>query len=187
MNIKFGGSSRLDKYVEFVKNNPDMDIDTALDSLGYEKNFSNRFLFTRAKTVQSLSKSKETREQFFNQLLSYGSIALFILLPFFTLFLKFFYIRNFYTYVDHLIFVFHAQTVFFMLLAIHFILLIFGVVPKIWISIGLFALYLFLAMKKFYQQGYFKTFLKFILLNMSFTFVASIGVGLLFVVSFMIF
>lgn len=186
-NIQFGGSSRLDKFVNYVKKNPDSEIDTALDSLGYEKNFSNRFLFTRAKTIHSISKNKETREQYFNQLLSYGSIALFIFLPFFTLFLKFFYIRRKFTYVDHLIFVFHVQTVFFMLFAFHFIFLIFGFNPKLWIFLLLFTLYLFLAMKKFYQQGYIKTFLKFILLNTSFAIVSSIGVGLLFVISFMIF
>lgn len=182
-----GTDTRLEKYVDYIKQRPNANIDNALDSLGYEKNFKNRFLFTRAKTMYSLSQSKETREQYFNQLLSYGSIALFILLPFFTLFLKFYYIRRNFTYVDHLIFVFHAQTVFFMLLAIHFILLLFGLSPEVWISLGLFALYLFLAMKHFYKQGYIKTFFKFCLLNFSFGFIASIGVGLLFVISFMIF
>lgn len=187
INFQFGGDTRLDKYVEYLKDRPNANIDRALDSLGYEKNFQNRFLFTRAKTMYSLSKSKETREQYFNQLLSYGSVSLFILLPFFTLFLKFYYIRRFYTYIEHLIFVFHSQTVFFMLLSIYFILLIFGVQPNVWLFLGLFALYLFLAMKKFYKQGYIKTFFKFILLNISFAIVAGIGIGFVFVISFMIF
>lgn len=187
MNFKFGGDTRLDKYAEYLKDRPNANMDRALDSLGYKKNFQNRFLFTRAKTMYAISKDKETREQYFNQLLSYGSVSLFILLPFFTLFLKFYYIRRFYTYIDHLIFVFHSQTVFFMLLSIYFILLIFGVQPNVWLFLGLFALYLFLAMKKFYKQGYIKTFFKFILLNLSFVFISSIGVGLVFFISFMIF
>ena len=186
-NVNFGGGTRLDKFVRYVDKNPDEEIDTALDSLGYEKTFSNRFLYTRAKTVNSFTKSKEAREQFVNQLLSYGSVALFIFLPFFTLFLKFFYIRRKFTYIDHLIFVFHVQTVFFMLFTFHFIFLIFGYEPKVWIFLILFILYLFLAMKKFYQQGYIKTFLKFILVNISFSIVSSIGVGLLFFISLMIF
>jgi len=187
VNIQFGGSTRLDKFASYERKNPDTDIDAALDSLGYEKNFKNRFLYTRAKTINSLSKDENAREQYFNQLLSYGSVAIFILLPFFTLFLKFFYMRRKFTYIDHLVFVFHVQTVFFMLLGIYFIILMSGFQPQIWIFIGLFGLYLFLAMRKFYMQGYFKTFFKFLLLNFSFGFVASVGIGLLFFISFMIF
>ena len=173
--------------MNYIDKNPEPDIDKALDSLGYEKNFTNRFLFTKAETMYSFSKSEDTREQFFNQLLSYGSVALFIFLPFFTLFLKFYYIRRKFTYVDHLIFVFHVQTVFFMLFAIHFIFLIFHIDPEIWIFNVLFLIYLFLAMKKFYQQGYLKTALKFLLINISFGFISMIGITLLFVVSFAFF
>ena len=187
INLEFGGDTRLDKFVSYVDKNPEAEIDIALDSLGYEKNFSNRFLYTRAKTVHSFTKSKETREQYFNQFLSYGSIALFIFLPIFTLFLKFYYIRRKFTYIDHLVFVFHVQTVFFMLFAFHFIFLIFHLEPKFWIFIILFLLYLYLAMKKFYQQGYIKTFFKFILLNISFGFIGIFGVAILFVISFAIF
>ena len=187
INLEFGGDTRLDKFVSYVDKNPEAEIDIALDSLGYEKNFSNRFLYTRAKTVHSFTKSKETREQYFNQFLSYGSIALFIFLPIFTLFLKFYYIRRKFTYIDHLVFVFHVQTVFFMLFAFHFIFLIFHLEPKFWIFIILFLLYLYLAMKKFYQQGYIKTFFKFILLNISFGFIGVFGVAILFVISFAIF
>ncbi|NVJ89468.1 MAG: DUF3667 domain-containing protein [Flavobacteriaceae bacterium] len=186
-NINFGGPTTLDKYVQFISKHPDINIDDGLDSLGYEKNFKNRFLLTRAKTIYSLNKSKETRDQFFSQLLSYGSVALFLLLPIFTLFLKFFYIRRDFTYIDHLVFVFNSQTVFFLLLSIHFIFLIFGIIPEVWIPFALFAVYLFLSMRKFYQQGFIKTFLKFLLLNGSFAMLSSIGIGLLFVFSFMIF
>lgn len=185
INLEF--DSKLNAFMDYVKENPNPDINNALDSLGYEKNFTNRFLFTRAKSLHSFSKNEETREQFFNQLLSYGSIALFIFLPFFTLFLKFYFIRRKYTYVDHLIFVFHVQTVFFMLFSIYFIFLIFHVTPAVWVFLSLFLIYLYLAMKKFYQQGYFKTFLKFILLNISFGFIASFGMGILFLISFAIF
>lgn len=184
VNIQFGGVTRLDKFGKFNKKNPDIEMDDALDSLEYEKNFTNRFLYTRAKTLNTFSKSKESRQQFLSQMLSYGSIALFILLPFFTLFLKFFYIRRKYTYVDHLIFVFHTQTVFFMLFTIFVLLEIFGLKPHLWIFTVLFLFYLFLAMKKFYQQGYLKTFIKFILLNISYSIVLSIGGTIFLLISF---
>lgn len=187
VKLSFGGESRLDEFIAYQKKYPDSSIDIALDSLGYDKNFTNRFLYTRAKTANSFTKSGESRDQFFNQVLSYGSIALFILLPFFTLFLKFFYIRRKFTYVDHLIFVFHIQTVFFMLFSIFFILKLCSIKPEIWLFIALFLLYLIIAMKKFYQQGYIKTFFKFLLLNLTYLIVAFVGVIFLFLISFALF
>lgn len=187
INVNFGGDSRLDKFVEYQKKYPDSKIDQALDSLGYDKNFTNRFIYTRAKHVIRFTKSKESREEFFSEVLSYGSIALFIFLPFFTLFLKFFYIRRKYTYVDHLIFVFHIQTVFFMLFSIFFLLEIFGLNPKSWIFLLLFLLYLIIAMKQFYEQGYFKTILKFLLLNLSYFIIGFIGIIFVFLISFALF
>ncbi len=179
--------TKLEIFMEYVKKNPEANINKALDTLGYQKNFTNRFLFTRAESINAFSENKETRAQFFNQILSYGSIALFIFLPIFTLFLKLYYIRRKYTYVDHLIFVFHVQTVFFMLFAFYFIFMILKLSPLLWIFLALFLVYLYLAMKKFYEQGYFKTFLKFLLLNASFSFIASIGVIIVFLISFAFF
>ena len=90
-------------------------------------------------------------------------------------------------YVDHLIFVFHIQTVFFMLFSIYFLLEIFGINPELWIFTILFLLYLIIAMKKFYQQGYFKTFIKFLLLNLSYTIIATIGIVFVLLISFALF
>lgn len=187
INFNFGNDTRLDLFIDYIEENPEANIDEALELLKYEKNFLNRFLFTRAKIIYSISKEKETRNQWFNQLLSYGSVSLFLLLPFFTIFLKLFYIRRSFTYVDHLIFVFHIQTVFFMLFSIYFLFLTFDVSPKFWVFLSLFALYLFLAMKNFYMQSFVKTFLKFIFINLSFIFVASIGIVVLLFVSFTFF
>ena len=188
INFDFGnGESKLDKFVNYQKKYPDSTTDVALDSLGYDKNFTNRFIYTRAKAANSITKNKESRDQFFNQLLSSGSIALFILLPLFTLFLKLFYIRKKYTYVDHLIFVFHIQTVFFMLFSIFYIFKIFETDPKLWIFTILFLVYLFISLKQFYEQGYLKTTIKFILLNMGYTIVASIGIVFVLLISFALF
>lgn len=161
-----------------------MSIDDGLDSLKYEKTFLNRFLYNRAKVANSFVSKKEAREQFFNQLLSYGSIALFVFLPIFTLFLKFFYIRRKYTYVDHLVFVFHTQTVFFMLLSIYYLIDLLGIDPQLWIFTILFLVYLFLAMRKFYHQGIFKTLIKFSMLNITYMIISSIGIAIVFLVSF---
>lgn len=184
--IDFGGT-RLDDFAKYVKKYPNSKIDAALDTLGYEKNFTNRFLYTKAKRINSFTESEESREEFLGEVLSYGSVALFVFLPFFTLFLRLFYIRRKYTYVDHLIFVFHIQTVFFMLFSIFVLLQIFEIEPSIGVFLLLFLLYLIIAMKNFYQQSFIKTFVKFILLNISYFFVGVIGVALVFIISFAMF
>jgi hypothetical protein len=184
--INFNGL-RIDTFLTYQKKHPKVPIDDALDSINQEKTFANRFMYNRAKMINSFVDEKESQEQFINQLLSYGSIALFIFLPFFTLFLKLFYIRGTFTYVDHLIFVFHTQTVFFMLLSIYFLLELFGIKPEIGIFTLLFLLYLLIAMKNFYNQGYFKTFIKFSLLNISYSIVATIGIVLVLLISFALF
>ncbi len=183
-NISFGGDSRFDKFVNFSKKNPDMDIDQALDSLKYEKNFGNRFLYDRAKVSGTFFESKENRKKFVNQMLSYGSFSLFVLLPIFTLFLKFFYIRRKFTYVEHLIFVFHTQTVFFILLILFVVLNFFTQNAPVWLFTILFLIYLFLAMKKFYSQGFFKTFAKYLLVNFVYFILATIGVTFVALISF---
>ena len=187
VTFNFGGDTRLDEFSQYIKGNPDANINIALDSLGYEKNFTNRFLLTKTKSLYAFTESEETRNQFFSQVLSYGSVALFIFLPFFTLFLRFFYIRRKFTYIDHLIFVFHVQTVFFMLFSIFLILKLCFLEPSLWIFAILFLMYLIIAMKKFYEQGYIKTFLKFLLLNLSYVIVSSIGITFLFLFSLMLF
>ena len=182
--ISFNGKSKVDRLISYQKKHPDATIDEALDSLKYDKNFINRFLYTRAKTVNSFMTDEESREKFLSDLLSYGSVSLFIFLPFFTLFLGLFYIRRSFTYLDHLIFVFHTQTVFFMLMTVFYLISFFIDMDKEWIFFALFLLYLFLAMKKFYQQGYFKTLIKFLMLNLVYTIFGVIGILIVALISF---
>ena len=178
------GSLQIEDYLKFQKKHPKINIDDALDSLQKNKTFLNRFIYSRAKVINSLIDEAESQEQFISQLLSYGSVALFVFLPFFTLFLKLFYIRRKYTYVDHLVFVFHTQTVFFMLLSIYFLVELFGAKPQLWVFTILFLMYLLIAMYKFYQQGYFKTLIKFILLNLTYLLISIIGAVIVGLISF---
>jgi len=126
-------------------------------------------------------------KSFIKTVTSYISISLFIFLPFFTLFLCLIYIRKKYTYIENLVFVFHVQTVFFLLLSI-FYLLNFLVKSEgfLVIFILLFAFYLYKALRNFYNQGRFKTIIKFILLNGFYMFLASIGFLIIAVLSFIV-
>ncbi|GMN10491.1 hypothetical protein MTsPCn9_33830 [Croceitalea sp. MTPC9] len=105
--------------------------------------------------------------------------VIFFFLPIFTIFISVVYIRKKYTYTDHLIFSFHNQSLLFILLILSWIIdSIFD-----WSTSGLFLLifgiYLFQAMRKFYNQGFFKTSIKYVFLNSVFTFLAIITVLLL--------
>ncbi len=175
--ISVSDDDRIGKFINYQKQNPNTTIDAALDSLNYEKTFFNRFLYNRATTAGNFMDSKGLSDKLGKEMLSYGSISLFILLPIFTLFLKLFYIRKKYTYVEHLIFVFHVQTVFFLLLLIFVLLYFFTNSNSGWIFILAFLIYLFMAMKTFYKQGFFKTFIKYCMLNTVYLILAVFGVS----------
>ncbi|WKD85119.1 hypothetical protein KCTC32516_00458 [Polaribacter huanghezhanensis] len=175
-HLRIGTFPDASNYFFFQKKHPELDIETALDSLKAEHTFVNRFMYSRFQAVDKIWKNDENRKQFTKQVISYVSISLFVLLPLFTLFLKLFYARRKFTYVEHLIFVFHTQTVFFLLLSLFYLINYIKYNEYITtIFLLLFIIYLFLAMKHFYKQGYFKTFLKFILINISFFFASLFG------------
>jgi len=180
-------NTKIGTFLKYQKKEPSATTNAALDSLNYPIDFENRFLYERSKTIRQVFKDKNSTDKFFSQALSYGSISLFIFLPFFTLFLRLFYIRRKYTYVDHLIFVFHTQTIFFIILTLVTLLSLFTYTENLWIFIFIFLGYLFLAMKKFYQQGYLKTFLKFLMLNAVYLILGSLGAFFVTLISFAIY
>lgn len=181
--------SDFEKMKSYQNRNKDYGIDQSLDSLKIEKTFFNRFQYSMAAKVNAfINNTAEENKKLSKELISYASISIFIFLPIFTLFLKFIYIRRKFTYVEHLIFVFHTQTVFFLLSTIFFILWLWthnsNIVPVFLLS---FLIYLIIAMKKFYQQGKFKTFVKFILINWIFMIMGSIGFAMVSLIAFAIY
>ncbi len=175
----FIDGEKLQKFITFNKDNPNTDIDVALDSLKMKKNFSNRFWYSRSKIINGFMTNKNEAKKFTQKMVSYTSIALFMLLPIFTLSLKFLYIRRKFTYVEHLVFVFHIQTVFFLLLIIFTITSFFKVINSsqmLLTFLFLFLLYLFLAMKNFYKQKIIKTFIKFCFANFIFMLLTAFGI-----------
>lgn len=180
LNFAFGDDTKSARMMLLNYKHPNLPIDKALDSLKIEKNFSNRYSYSRAAFANNWMNNPDVSDQLYKQGLSYASISLFILLPIFTLFLRFFYIRKKFTYVDHLVFVFHTQTVFFLLFSIFYLINFFKesdyIIP---IFLILFLIYLFIAMKKFYQQGIFKTTFKYFLINTVYVVLAILGAGVI--------
>jgi len=103
--------------------------------------------------------------QLFAAVLGYLTWAILLMMPFLALVLYTLYYRHSYYYIEHLIFAFHVHAFSFLVLTI----LIFGihVFPQ-WIFLILFGVimvYLFISIWRVYQQNFWKTSLKFILLN----------------------
>ena len=181
--------STFTRMLQFQKENPNLTIEQALDSLNMKRTFWNRFKYTRIEKINGFQTNlDEENKRLGKELISYASISIFIFLPIFTLFLKVIYARRSFSYVEHLVFVFHTQTVFFLLSTIFFILwLVTQSTNVLAVFLPLFLIYLFIAMKKFYRQGFFKTFLKFMIINFIFMNMAALGLVIVSVIAFAIY
>lgn len=116
---------------------------------------------------------------FLNSLISKSPFATFFFLPFFTFFIWMVYIRKKYTYTDHLIFSFHNQSLLFILLIVSYLVNAVFNVNSEGIFLFIFAFYLYKAMRNFYQQGRFKTIVKYLFLNTIFFILDTIAITIL--------
>lgn len=179
----------ITRFVYFQRKHPDLLPYQALDSLNEKQTFFNKFLYQKSKTINGFSEDpKDSVNQLIKEATSHLSTALFILLPVFALFLKILYFRRKHTYIDHLIFVFHTQTVLFILLILFEFLNYFFSISESYFFTTLFMLmflvYLFIAMKVFYNQKYFKTTIKFILTISAYTVIAFVGTSIVTLIAF---
>ncbi len=179
--------TKMRAFMNYDKQNKDADIPTALQTLGYETTYWNAFYYTKAKNLNQFKDDPDYGSEFLNSLVSKISMALFFLLPVFTLLVSLFYIRGPHNYTEHLLHVFHVQTAFFIILGL---LLIFDKIFNTGIGLGVFFIifpyYLYRSLKNFYQQGWFKTTSKFIVLNILFLVLSSIGFIIISFISFLV-
>lgn len=165
-----GDSIDLDRFFTIMGEDfPPVQIDDAFnldaDELieKYEiKGLKNQFILRQKIKVMRDSRS------FLRFLIGRLSWMALILMPFLALALKLFYWRRGFYYVEHFIFSIHVHSMMFILVAIQ--ALSFGLLPvwSIVITGIVAALYVLLAMRRFYRQGWIKTLIKFSIL---FTFV----------------
>ena len=172
--------SRINRFIEDQDSIP---MSIALPYLELEDTRLNRFMYTEVKKGRSL----DIRD-FLNFFMSKLPIFAFLFLPLSALSFWVVYIRRSYFYIEHLIFLFHVQTVFFLLLITKW--LIRFSFPSFdldgW-TVLIFLVYAYLAMKGFYKQGHIKTALKFILVNFGFLFFG-VTFGLIaFLITFLIY
>jgi len=122
----------------------------------------NQFAFNAAK---SFARFKKQPGSFLSSIISKLPFTIFFFLPVFAIFIWVAYIRKKHTYAEHLIFSFHIQSLLFILLIISFLVDSIFDIWSGWFFFLAFSIYLFFAMLKFYNQGIFKTFLKYVFLN----------------------
>ncbi|WP_417602219.1 DUF3667 domain-containing protein [Owenweeksia hongkongensis] len=150
---------RLEDMSEYSKGHPDIKAASALNELEMENTFLNRFLYHQADKLSHFEMEEYNR--YFRTKIFW---VLFFFLPIIALIMKLLYIRKDVYYTDHLFFTFYSQSAFFLLLSVSNAIgekSIYTLIASI-----AFLLYLFLSMKRFYQQRSAKTFLKFCLLNL---------------------
>lgn len=123
-------------------------------------------------------------EQMISRFLKYLSYAFFVLLPIFALLLKLFYVRRKVYYIRHLVFSVHLHSfLFFILSVIIAFNLIFPTnigVHALWLFL-IIPIYIYIAQKNFYKQGYLKAFTKFLLIGLIYNFLLMVSLVSVFI------
>ncbi|RZS91974.1 DUF3667 domain-containing protein [Aquimarina brevivitae] len=181
-------SSFINRFTMYQNFHEDTGIrlpDEALDSLNHKKTWFTKYLYKRGVKAEKLSDDPTDLVEFiFNKL----PFIIFFFLPLLALAIWLLYIRRSFTYMEHLVFTFHTQTIFFILFGIALLVdEILHIEAVTGITALLFLFYLYKALRKFYGQGRFKTIVKFLILNLLFFILAGIGVVVTLVSSILLF
>ncbi|MDH3381154.1 MAG: hypothetical protein OEL54_00510, partial [Flavobacteriaceae bacterium] len=176
---------KIENSYKFYNQHKELSVEDALDSLNYPPTFKNKLIYKKSSDLVRLMDDESYRKKIAKDINSKISIALFLMLPFFALFYKLAYIRRKFTYLEHLVFIFHTQSVFFLYLIFFFLFdRVFNTNVGITLLMLAFGYYLYKAMKYFYNQGGLKTFLKYSLLVFIFFVLSLINIAFLSIFSF---
>ncbi len=170
--------TRADFFMHLIDRDTLYAYPEAVDKYGLPEERGDRMAFGLAQSVDRMSRQPGT---FLSEVIAKLPFATFFFLPIFAVFVWLVYIRKKYTYTDNLVFSFHIQSLFFILLIIGFLTDTLIGVELYWLCILAFSVYLYAAMRKFYKQNHFKTILKFLFLNTVFVILATIAVVLVFI------
>jgi Protein of unknown function (DUF3667) len=173
---------RFTLYNKFYEHSEIKNASVALDSLGHANTTLNRWMYNKNKTIERI---EENPYGFFNYMTSKTPFFLFFFTPFFAFFFWLIYSKKKYTYVEHIIFIFHIFS--FLFLSMLLILLpdlILGselLLAILFLIIGPF--YFYKALRNFYKQSRIITILKFVFLNIVFLVSATFAAVLFFSVT----
>lgn len=167
---------RFVTYNKFYEQTEIKDVSVALDSMGHKNTSFNRWVYNKNKTIDKI---KEEPYVFMNYVLGKVPFFIFFFTPVFALFFWLIYSNKKYSYVEHMIFIFHIFSFLFLAMLIALIPdALMGneiLVSLLFMFIGPF--YFYKALRNFYKQGRLITIVKFIFLN--FVFLISVNIAAL--------
>ncbi|WP_295181923.1 DUF3667 domain-containing protein [uncultured Christiangramia sp.] len=185
MNFINAFAKKADLYYAYQDETGIFTASRALDSLNHEQSNYNLWLYKKAVDAGTFSKDPAL---FINYFIGKLPFIIFIFLPVFALFIWLLYLRRDFNYMEHLIFAFHVQTVFFVLYSFALILeIVFKWEILTTLANFVFLFYLYKAMRFFYGQKRVKTILKFLLLNLIFFTLATVAAIISLLASFSIY
>lgn len=161
-------------YKDYYEKTEEKSAYKALSELKHEKNQFNKYIYHRVLKTNAIEENygQEFFEFIFNKL----PFIIFFFLPFFALGIWLLYIRKSFNYMEHLVFIFHTQTMFFITIGLSILISKITNINSFFnIAMLIFLFYLYKAMRKFYNQGRGKTIVKFVLVNILFFILAGIG------------
>ena len=163
----------------------EMDIDTLLSRYEIEKFWERLVISQYARAMRNPSGAV----QFFIGNMLWGIISTIFILG---LFMKLLYIRRKRYYVEHVVVLFNTHTFAFVILGIVSIIA-FNVEKEstdaaiILGACGLVLLYIYLSLKRYYEQGYIKTFMKLMMMLFLYLFIIIMMIGVVLVASILLY
>ncbi|MDT7829692.1 DUF3667 domain-containing protein [Pricia sp. S334] len=152
-------------------------FDDAVTKYGVPETWRNELTFTIANGLLGLQSRPGS---FISSLISKLPFTIFFFLPVFALFISLAYIGKKRAYTDHLIFSFYNTALLFILLILSYLIDIVFTTGSNWVFLTIFSVYLFKAMRRFYEEGVFKTIIKYLFLNAIYFILAILAVLILF-------
>ena len=151
------------------------------DTYGKKMGFFRKLLITQG--VKSIKQGNSMVQYLFGK----TTLALFFMMPFLAIFLKIIYVRSKKFYVEHLIFSFHYHAFIFLIFTM--VILLIPYLGGGIIGLGFFIafVYLFIALKRIYQQGWFKTLLKIFIISLIYLVLLTIFMSFAVAIGFLLF
>jgi len=170
--------TRFELYIDFYKTTNIKDPLKALDSLKHDNTKYNRWMYAKN---EGIDQARENPSDFFNYLIEKTPFFVFFFTPFYALFFWLIYSKKKYTYMEHMILIFHIFSFIFLVMLIIIVPdILFGNEILGGILFGIIGpFYFYKALRNFYKQNRLITIIKFIFLNIVFWVSATIS-GLIF-------
>ena len=174
--------ARLNLYRDFYKTTKILSPEEALDSLKHPASRSNKWAYSKVEAMEQIEKKPA---DFVSYLIEKTPFFVFFFTPFYAVFFWLIYSKKKYTYMEHMIFIFH-------IFSFVFLGMLIALIPDVLIGQEIIAAILFMligpfyfykALRNFYKQNRFITIIKFIFLNFVFGISATISAILFFAVT----